>query len=210
MSTTTVEKRKVRCKAHKSETGEPCGKWAITGLEVCRAHGGATAAAVAKAEAARLTATMVRFATPVERDDPEANPIEAFMVDYRRTVGRIRWYDEQMAEMTQKQLIWGRTKKEEIGATEFAGKNTTYEARANILHELQFRERTHLLALSKVWIGARLDERKLDIQRAYVRALDQAIVGILTRLGQDIADPGVRQVVREELLALPMRQEKGA
>jgi len=150
---------------------------------------------------------MTRFATPIARDDPEANPIEAFMTDYRRTVGRIRWYDEQLAEMTQKQLLWGRTKKEDIQAAEFSGTNTTYESRANILHELQFRERQHLLALSKVWIGARLDERRLDIQRAYVRALDSAIVGILTRLGQDVSDPGVRQVVREELLALPMRAE---
>lgn len=149
---------------------------------------------------------MLKFAELLAIDDPLANPIAAFENEYRRTMGRILWYDEQLKKLTDEQIVWGRTKVEEIGATEFTGKNTTYEAREHALITQQRKEREHLLALSKVWIGAKLDESKLNIQRAYVRALDSAIVGILTRLGQDIADPAVRQVVRDELLALPQRE----
>ena len=195
-----------RCSAIASGTGVQCENWRLPGLTVCRTHGGATQASKRKSEKARMEMRMSAFATPVSRDDPEANPIEGFLSDYRRTIGRIRWYDEELAALQKDALIWGRTEVEKVGASEFTGTNEKYEAKAHIFHELQFRERQHLLALNKVWIGAKLDERKLEIQRAYVRALDTAIIHILTKLGHDIADPGVRQTVRDELLALPGRE----
>lgn len=30
-----------RCRAHSSQTGLPCGAWAVRGADVCQAHGGA-------------------------------------------------------------------------------------------------------------------------------------------------------------------------
>jgi len=200
---TDFEKR--RCKAKGKQKGTRCGNWALPGLEVCRMHGGATKAAKRKSEEAKIVMQMQRFVQPIDRDDPETNPITAFETEFRRTLGRIRWYDEQLAQLDAEALTWGKTKEEEIGAGEDPGTNVTYEARANSLHELQFRERQHLTDMTKIYIGARLDERKLDIQRAYVKALDSALVGILSALGHDPGDPATRQVVRDHLLALPMR-----
>ena len=182
--------------------GEPCGNRALVGLGVCRIHGGSTKASKAKSAEAKAEKALQAFIEPIAKDHPLANPIAAFEWEYRRTVGRILWYDEQLAKLDAEDMEWGLAK-HETGAGTLGIPNTTYEARENTLHALQFRERQHLIAMTKQWIGARMDERKLNIQAQYVKALDNAIVGILTRLGQDVADPGVRQVVREELLALP-------
>lgn len=168
-------------------------------------HGGATPRAKLKSERAKTLRAMQKFTTPIPVDDPENHPLTAFETEFRRTLGRIRWYDEQLARLDEEQLTWGKSKEEEIGASEFSGTNVTFEARANMLHELQFRERQHLVAMEKIWIGAKLDERKLEIQREYVRMLDERIVAILTALGHDVHDPAIRQVVRDNLLALPVR-----
>jgi hypothetical protein len=199
-----------KCKVERK--GRKCQAPAMVGLDVCYLHGGALPGPNAKSKRIKaereLTTAMERFVIPLDIDDPEANPVAAFETEFRRTLGRIRWYDDQLAHMEAEDLIWGKTKVEDIGASEFSGVNKTWEAKANAIHELQFRERQHLLAMEKIWLGAKMDERKLDIQRAYVRALDGAIIGILSALGHDTSDPGVRQVVRDNLLALPVRSTR--
>ncbi len=180
-----------------------CKKWALEGVSVCERHGAHLPSNKAKNDKAVVLRQMERFVAPISKDDPEAHPILAFEVEFRRTLGRIRWYDEQLKALEVEALTWGKTKAESIGASEFQGKNTTYEAKASLIHELQFRERQHLIAMEKIWLSARLDERKLDIQRAYVRALDVVLISILKGLGLDTEDPEVRQVVRDNLLALP-------
>jgi len=186
-----------------------CKNRRMVGLTVCYTHGGANKAAQKKSANARALTTMQKFVKPISAQDPEANPVAAFEMEFRRTLGRIRWYDEQLSLLpTEKDLIWGRTKRESKNATEFSGVDTTFEARANILHELQFRERQHLLAMEKIWLASKFESAKLDIQRAYVMQLDKALTGILTALGHDPSDPGVRQVVRDQLLALPMREKE--
>lgn len=159
----------------------------------------------AKSERAKVQRDMVKFATILPAEHYLNDPIAGFENEYRRTLGRILWYDEELARLDAEQLTWGKSKEEEIGASEFDGTNVTYEAKANLLHELQFRERQHLINMQKIWIGAKLDESKLQIQRAYVVMLDKAMTRILTALGHDPGDPAIRQVVRDELLALPMR-----
>lgn len=197
-----------KCRARNKVTGEKCRANAVSGLVVCRAHGGGTPNATKKAERARAVTAMTKFVKPLDVNDPEANPITAFETEFRRTLGRIRWFDEQLAALdSEKDLIWGKSKVEVIGASDFNGTNTTYEARSHVLYELQFKERGHLLQMEKIWLSARFDQAKLDIQRAYVVQLDAALTDILTSLGHSAKDPEVRQVVRDRLLALPMRAE---
>jgi len=193
------------CRAHNKKTGERCRKPAMAGLAVCYLHGGATKRAMEKSERARALTAMQRFAVPVALDDPEVvNPLLALETEFRRTLGRIRWYDEQLARLSsENDLIWGKTEEKHVTATEYAGVDTTYAARSNILLDLQWKERQHLLAMEKLWVQARLDERRLSVMKSQVAALDKALVGILTGLGLDVHDPDVRQVVREALLALP-------
>lgn len=193
------------CKAYSRSTGQQCKKRPVFGLEVCRNHGGATKAAKDKSARARIVGKMSRFVEPISADDPLNDPIAAFEAEFRRTLGRIRWYDEELAQLEADALIWGQTKQEVVGASEFEGVNDTYEAQASLLHELQFRERQHLLAMEKVWIGAKLDSRRLEIQASYVQMLDKALSGVLSALGHDPSDPGVRAIVRQELLALPTK-----
>lgn len=149
---------------------------------------------------------MEKFVRPLSPGDPEANPITAFEVEFRRTLGRIRWYDEEMARLDKADLTWGKTKSEEIGASEFAGRNVTHEAKVAVIHELQFRERQHLIAMEKIWLSAQFTQAKLDIQRAYVAQLDGVLTNVLEALGHNPNEPSVRQVVRDQLLALPMRE----
>lgn len=191
-----------RCAARNKRTGERCKSAAVTGSRVCYKHGGAVAT---KRNLRNEALTkMQKFAKPLDADDPNADFITAFEVEFRRTLGRIAWYDEQIAALDMDDLHFGVTKEEDISATEFSGTNITREARVSVLVEEQRKERKHLLDMEKVWIAARLDERKLDIQRAQVLMLDKALSNIIAALGKDPNDPSVRQIVRNELLALPV------
>lgn len=195
---------KERCTAISRQTGEQCKNASVFGLKVCRFHGGGTKRSKAASARAKVHADMAAFVRPIDASDPENDPVAAFEIEFRRTIGRIRWYDEQIALLAPEALHWGETKAEDVRASEFAGVNVTAEARISILVAEQRVERTHLLAMEKVWIGAKLDGRRLEIQQSYVTMLDKALTGVLTALGHDASDPGVRQVVRDQLLALPV------
>lgn len=156
-----------------------------------------------KSARAKVLIGMKKFTTPIDANDWEANPINAFEMDFRRTVAHIRYFDEKMAELQETDLVWGKTKEVEVGASEFDGTDYTYEAKMSIYYEAQMVERKHLLDLQKVWINAKLDVAKLQLEQAKIVALDSVITRSLTRLGLNSADPEVRRVIREELLALP-------
>ena len=137
---------------------------------------------------------MQRFVRPYEGD---LNPITAFEMEFRRTLGRIAWYDEQLALLaSEEDLIWGRTKKERIGAGEFTGVNTTYEARVNILEEMQRWERKHLLDLEKVWINAGLEQERLSMLKAYSTRVRTYIERAFEALGLDLSDPRVLDALK--------------
>lgn len=191
----------ILCSATKRD-GTPCGNKHLRGSKVCRKHGANLPNNRKNASANLVRGQLAQFVTPIASDDWEAHPIAALEMDVRRTVGRIRYLDEQIALLTPESLIWGKTKEENISATEFAGTNTTYESKVNILYTIQMEERKHLLALERVWIGAKLDAGRLELQKQAVERLDTAIVRILTRAGLDINDPDLRQSVREEMLAI--------
>lgn len=191
-----------RCSAVSPTKGR-CKNPHMIGLAVCRSHGGATELSKRKSAKAKLLNSMKSFTTPIPENDWEANPINAFMMDFRRTVAHIRFFDEQIEALQASDLGWGRTKKEDIQASEFEGVNETYEAKINIIYAMQFDERKHLLQLQRVWINAKLDIARLDIEREKVLLMDTMITNVLTRLNHDVTDPEVRNIVRQELLALP-------
>lgn len=70
-----MSNRRLRCKALSSRTREPCRKWAMSGQEVCDAHGGRSPQA--KAAAARRIAEQ-RATRALERSGARqvANPLE--------------------------------------------------------------------------------------------------------------------------------------
>jgi len=181
-----------RCKATRAGSGKKqrCKKPALVGLEVCERHGGSFPQAQKQSGKAVALTTMQRFVRPYEGD---LNPITAFEMEFRRTLGRIEWYDEQLALLnSEEDLIWGVTKEEHISAGEFPGTNTTKEARVNILEEMQRWERKHLLDLEKVWINAGLEREKLDLMRSHMGRFRQIVDRVVTALGHDPHDPETR------------------
>ncbi len=200
----------VRCKRIKRD-GTQCRKSAVPGFNCCDtpSHGGNLPQVQKAIARQRVVAGLSKLVTPIDADDWEANPINSFEMEFRRTVARIRYYDEKLMQLeTEKDLIFGVTKTEH--KNEYAAvledksyRLETQEARINGFLDLQMKERIHLTDLHKLWISAKLDDRRLAIQEKTVFMLNDAITSIVRGLGKDIHDPDVRQLVRTALLDLP-------
>lgn len=199
-----------RCEARSKRSGVQCRKRKMVGLRVCMAHGGATPAARDKSARAKAMIAMQRFIQPIDGNDPEANPIVAFEMEFRRTIAKIRFFDEMIAQLNPEDLGWGRSKETSVQSSEFPGTDTEKLAQANIYYRMQMDERKRLMEMVKVWIGAKLDVRKLQIEEQKIDALNRVIENVLTRLGHDTKDPALRATVREEFLALPVAGTPGA
>lgn len=186
-----------RCKKTKEVDGvtKRCKAWAMSGLTVCWSHGGAFPREHEKSKQVEVLTKMQRFVKPWEGD---LDPYIAFENELRRTMGRIKWYDEQIGALADsKDLIWGLTKEERVMASEYPGTNRTYEARVNILEDLQRWERKHLLDMEKIWLQANLDEKRLTLMKAYVQLGYEKVNEALTRLGIDTKNAEVRAVLAD-------------
>lgn len=185
-----------RCKMRRAN-GQRCKAHAVTGLEVCERHGGRLKSGRLVSERTAVLTAMQRFVRPFEGD---VDPIAVFEAEFRRTLGRIAWYDDQLAKLaSERDLIWGQTEAKVVGSSEYPGIDRTYAARVHMFEELQRWERKHLLELEKVWIGAKLDEAKLQIMRGQVERVYTAITKALEKLGLDPMDEHVREVLAEAL-----------
>src|SRR6185312_501802 len=119
------------------------------------------------------------------------------------TIGWIRYYEDQVAKLDDdKMLVWGTTKMEDIGASEFEGTNTVDEAKPNLWLELLFRERKHLHELQKTYIAAGLAQKKLEMEREIMDRLELAITNTLISLGHNPRDPEIRRTLRTNLMAV--------
>lgn len=188
----------LRCKAVHKNLGR-CPRPFIDGMDVCERHGAATRRSKNKQLMKRLTLGMARL--PV--DSSLRDPVAAFEDEFLRTVSRIAWLDKAIANLTDEEIVWGKISEDVKNATEWPGIDTGYGARVNGLVELQFRERQHLLAIEKIWLGARLDHKRLEIAQNQATAIETVMVAILAKLGHDAANPSVRAIIFSELGNLP-------
>ena len=187
-----------RVRTYDEHTGEvlsdrQCKRSARPGNTLCPTHSGRSEKALASAQKAQAMTAMQKFVQPYQGD---LDPISAFELEFRRTYGRILWLESQIADLEDEALIWGKTKEEEVSATEFAGTNRTYEARIHVYEEMLRWERKHFLELEKVYIKANLDERRLGIMRQYLEGTYASVVALLKSLGHDTSDPEVRDKMR--------------
>jgi hypothetical protein len=174
----------------------------MVGLTVCRMHGGSTQAARTKSEMVKIERKAIgmrKYTEPISPDDWEANPINSFEMEFRRTIAHIRYYEEKIAQLREEDFIWGQTKEEDVNATEFAGTNVTYESGMHVYEQALFRERRHLHDLHKTFIGANLITKKIEAERELMDRLELAISGVIVALGRDPRDPEIRAVIRNEL-----------
>ena len=189
-----------RCKKTREVDGrtQRCKKSALIGLDVCEKHGGRFPQSAAQSKRAVALSAMQKFVRPYEG---HLDPLTAFEMEYRRTLGWIAWYDEQLAGLAdEKDLIWGVTKHEKGTSGGGDGRDgvvnvKTYEARVNILEEMQRWERKHLLDLSKVWINAGLEQKRLDMLGTYLGKVQKMLERALEHLGLDLNDPKVKEAI---------------
>ena len=193
-----------KCRAMSKTTGERCGKYAVPGLEVCRWHGGSTAAAKAKSERAvrRMDAEIAaqRLGVPVA-----IGPQQALLDEVQRAAGMIAYYGarvEEIAEANRADLVFGLTRKESRDGFQ-AGDLTVKEAGANIWLTLWNEERDRLTKVAAAAIKAGIEERRIELAEQQGMLIATVIRRILDRLNlseqQRIL---VGEVVPEELRAL--------
>lgn len=170
--------------------------------------------AVMEQEVEKQLSRMQRFVTPIPAGDPEARGDVALVTELRRTVQRIRIFDEWIQELAEGDIGWGRTMFEKTTSSEsgmdgdFVVDKTSennvkrFEARANILYEMQMRERQHLVNVAKVWITAGFKAKELDLQERQIMAFNSAQMEILVALGHDPTNPAVRGIVHRAMMGL--------
>ena len=193
-----------RCKATSKSTGAQCGNKPVPGLEVCRIHGGSTAAAKAKSERAlrRMDAEIAarRLGVPVQ-----VGPQQALLDEVQRAAGMVAYYGarvEEIAEANRADLVFGLTRKERREGFE-SGTTEVKEARPNIWLTLWNEERDRLTKVAAAAIKAGIEERRIELAEQQGMLIATVIRRILDRLNlseqQRIL---VGEVVPEELRAL--------
>lgn len=188
-----------RVRTYDEHTGEvlsdrQCKRSARPGNTTCTSHGANSPKATESAKKAQALSAMERFVAPYAGS---LDPYSAFEAEYRRTYGRIVWLEAQIANLAdENDLIWGKTREEHLGATEFSGTNTTYEARIHVWEDMLRWERRHLLDLTKVALKADIEKARLGMMQRAVESTYTATVRLLTDLGLDTADPLVRDKIR--------------
>jgi hypothetical protein len=147
----------------------------VRGADKCRMHLGRKAALViAEAEARKAVET---YGLP--RD---ISPTDALLEEVRYSAGHVAWLRIKVAELEERDLIWGMTEQAEKTATEFSGTDTTYAATASMWLELYHRERKHLLDLVKTAISVGIEERRVRLEEAKGQVVAELIRNILGRL----------------------------
>jgi hypothetical protein len=209
-----------RCSYHYADTpknqdlarvGVQCGATAESnGTHRCKFHGGRNPILVNKAriEAVRreMTADIAtgRFTGLWPSDHELLDPFSLLLWEIRRCGWRIEWYDAKIRELQQeKDIWWGITKEEQVGATEFVGTNRTFEARENILVKMQNEERKRLFDLTKEWQGNKFEAARIAGMGAFATATRAMIHALAAELGLDLADPEIQGVIERVLLGQP-------
>lgn len=205
-----------------TNAGTPCKHYSATGYDKCTSHLHGRAKGKARELDNRVriltelrSGPLAAFVTPISEDDPESDFEQSLIMEHRRTIAAIRFCDEMIATLTNPEdLIFGTSgtveleQTEDITASEFVGVNTksslstTNAAVLNGWEQKRFAERRHLHDQHKLWISAKLDVKRLEIEQRTVEMLDVAISTIVGGLGRDQGDPEVRDVVRRALLQI--------
>lgn len=191
------------CGAKKRQGEGTCARpagWGTNhvGAGRCKLHGG-SAPSGRIAGQRQLAENMVKtYGLPLDM-----SPTDALLEEVRWTAGHVAWLRARVQEVEQDALIWGRTKREDHGATEFPGINETEQAAPNIWLDLYHRERKHLLDVCKAAIAAGIEERRVRLaesQGALLASVIRAILDDLALTPEQVAR--VPEVVPRHLRAV--------
>ncbi len=169
------EHRRLECVKPRSRGRGECHGPAVTGSDRCRMHLGKPAASVIAGEMARRA--VITYGLP--RD---ISPADALLEEVRYTAGHVAWLREKVRELEDADLVWGVTEESDQQATEFPGVNTTRAAKPNVWLELYFRERRHLVDVTRAAIAAGVEERRVKLAEAQGAILNGVLRRIFARL----------------------------
>jgi hypothetical protein len=185
------------CLAH-NKAGDPCGKRAINGADVCPDHGArapqVAAAAERRVELGRAERAVVTYGLPRNID-----PFDALREEIARTAGHVAWLAEIVSELEQDVLVWGKTLEEAGKGTGQKEGNTAKirnEASVNIWLTLYDQERKHLVLVCRTAIQCGLAKREVEILESQGRLIADMFRSIFDdpELG---LDDGTKRRMRE-------------
>jgi hypothetical protein len=130
----------------------------------------------------------------------DISPSDALLEEVRYSAGHVAWLREKVAELEADVLVWGVTEEVDKQASEYPGTDTTSAASVNVWVDLYFRERKHLLDVTKAAISAGIEERRVKLAEEQGALLNGVIRRILARLSlSDVQQALLPVVVPEEL-----------
>lgn len=161
----------------------------------CKLHGGCAPSSNVAAMVARASEAVVTYGLP--RD---ISPTDALLEEVRYSAGHVAWLREKVRDLEDDDLVWGKAEEVRRVGGEFPGTDTTYASKPNVWLELYYRERKHLLEVTKAAISVGIEERVVRLAEAQGQLLNATIRRILARLDLSAAQAALLpRVVPEEL-----------
>jgi len=167
-----------KCAGHAKSSGKQCTAWPIRGGKVCVKHGG-KAGQVRAAATRRLQEQAAELAVATYGLPLDVSPTDALLDEVKWTAGHVAWLRARVQEMETDAPSWGKTKREDHGATEFPGINQTESAVPPVLLDLYQRERKHLVDVCRAALAAGVEERRVRLAESQGQLLAQVIKSIL-------------------------------
>lgn len=173
---------KPKCASTSKQTGKRCKRDPAIGLDKCAIHCGLSKADRDRIAAEFLADAEARRAVVTYGLPRDISPTDALLEEVRYSAGHVAWLRAKVAEIEENDLVWGVTERAEKNATEFSGTDVTEAAKPNVWLDLYFRERRHLLDLTKTAISVGIEERRVRLAEAQGSLLNEVIRRILGRL----------------------------
>lgn len=188
----------------RNRVGTRCSQPRVNGTDRCKFHGGNSPNKIAADRAIRIEnetrSNLDKFTDLWDEKHPLLDPFSLMLWEIRRSAARIEWFDARMRELTEeKELWWGLVKEEDLEASEFPGRNKTYEARENVILKMQNAERDRLNRLTKEWADHRFEALKIAGYGAFGQAMRRTIKALCEEFGLDMSDHEVRDRIRRVL-----------
>lgn len=197
---TPIDVGKPKCTSKSKRTGKRCKRDPAIGLDKCAIHCGLSKAQRDEIAARFLAEQKARKAVETYGLPRDISPTDALLEEVRYSAGHVAWLRAKVAELEAADLVWGMTEQVDKGATEFAGVDTTHAATVNVWLDLYFRERKHLLDLTKTAISVGIEERRVRLAEAQGALMNDVIRRILARLSLSADQSALLPVVVPEEL----------
>lgn len=192
----------------RGKVGERCGMPRANETAYCKFHGGNNQGTINAARRDRVEAEIrsdPAFTALWPEDHPKLDPFSLLLWEIRRAGQRIEWFDRRLSELAKdRDIWWGVTKKEAIGAAEYTGVNKTFEARENILVKMQNEERERLVKLRNEWQNNKFESARIAGMGAFRTAMTQALRAFADAFEIDLADPENAARLKAALADLPV------